>query len=141
MIPDTPLSDDVTHSRVYEAWRNRPHNTSKEFAQVADDVWITDCPVAPHMDSTASGLVTYGLVILNELDLELVYCHRRRTLRPGSTYRIDGRIMHSAEPPWSSKRPTQTGLFAALIWDMPAETTLDTFYADASARLQEWLLS
>lgn len=87
--------------------------------KVGDDIWTTWEPVAPHTDSTADGLVTYGLIIVNDPDYKLMHAGRRYDIPAGSLYRIDSRIEHSTIGP--------CGLLAALIWDMPPAWSLDDF--------------
>lgn len=125
-------------SHVHAVWNDCPGSTSGEFAQVAEDIWITDRSIATHMDSTAAGLVTYGLVLLNELHLELLYCGFCFPLDDGDVYRIDGRLPHGAER-YRPGHSSPGGLFAALIWDMPKATSLDSFGKEAAARVDEWL--
>lgn len=87
-----------------------------ELTQFGADIWITDKPVAPHVDGTAEDCLTYGLVLINT-GYVLVYGGKRVKIPPGSVYVIDGRKEHSTEG---------EGLLALLIWDMP-EWTLDDF--------------
>lgn len=83
--------------------------------QFGSDIWITDEPVLPHTDSTADGMLTYGLVLVNT-GYTLIYAGRRIEIPAGSVYVIDGRKEHSTEG---------NGLLILLIWDMPNWTILD----------------
>lgn len=96
--------------------------------KVGDDIWTTYEPVAPHTDSTADGLVTYGLIIVNDPAVVLVHAGVDYWIPPGTLYKIDGRVEHStgAVPTCQSG----CGLFAALIWDMPPAWTLADFAAE-----------
>lgn len=123
-------------SHVYAAWHGRAIGKAEELVQIGEDIWITDRSIAPHTDPTKQGLVSYGLVLLNEFGLRLLYCGSYITLSYGETYRIDGRLLHSAE--WTPNVVTK-GLFAALIWDMPESTSVDQFRRESAYRLIEWM--
>lgn len=124
---------EIIKSAVYAAWTINP-DRSKDLTQVAEDIWITDRPIATHTDPTKDGHFTYCLVLLNELDLCLREIGEDRYLRPLGVYEIDARKPHGAY----GRNGGPKGLFAALIWDMP-ETDLDRFRTEATARINEWL--
>jgi hypothetical protein len=84
--------------------------------QFGKDIWITDRPVLPHTDSTADGMLTYGLVLANT-GYVLIYDGTKVEIPAGSTYIIDGRKEHSTEG---------QGILVLLIWDMP-DWTLEDF--------------
>jgi hypothetical protein len=86
-----------------------------DLQQFGSDIWITDKPVASHTDSTAEGMLTYGLVLVNT-GYVLNYGGKRLAMPAGSIYVIDGRKEHSTEG---------TGVLVLLIWDMPNWTADD----------------
>lgn len=106
--------------RTYTDW--------EKFIPEGDDVWLTMRPVAPHRDSTAEDLITYGLVLINDARYALTYDGRDYELAPGAAYVMDGRVEHSTRVTY--RRGISHGLFAALIWDMPIEWGLAQFQAD-----------
>lgn len=107
----------------------RLYKPGNELTQIAKDVWVTAEPVPLHVDNTEIGLRVFGLVLLNDIDLELHYCGGIFPLPVGGAYCIDGRIGHGALPASGAR---QIGLFAVRIWDMPPEMTLARFKEEAS---------
>lgn len=105
------------------------------LTKIASDIWCCDGPVASHFDSTAQGLVVYGLVLVNDSDLELHYRGGIFTLRAGSAYCINGHQDHAALPGQFAGR----GLFAARVWDVPPGMSLATFAQRASTEAVKWL--
>lgn len=95
---------------------------SRILRKVGDDVWTTHEPVALHTDGTADGLVTYGMIIVNDAEVALVHGRIGYEIPPGTLYKIDGRIEHSTVG--------GNGLLAALIWDMPPVWSLADFAAE-----------
>lgn len=77
--------------------------------QFGTDIWLTDQPIAPHTDSTADGMLTYGYIIYNS-GYVLIHNGMEISIPTGSTYVIDGRIEHETKG---------EGLLILLIWDMP----------------------
>ena len=133
------LTDEILSeikSCVYAAWNNANRSISEEFVQVAEDIWITDKDIETHTDSTRDQFVSYGLILLNERCLNLTYRGKITPLAQGDTYRINGRLPHSAT---SSSETATNGLFAALIWDMPYRTKLIDFEDKSKLRLIEWI--
>lgn len=90
-----------------------------ELFKFGEDIWITDKPVLPHTDSTADGMLTYGLILINT-GYVLVYDGNVIQIPVGSVYEIDGRLMHQT---------VGCGILAILIWDMP-DYSLSKFKAD-----------
>lgn len=84
--------------------------------QLDEDIWITNKPVLPHVDSTAEGMLTYGFVLVNEGYL-LIHGGNEIRIPAGTLYQLDGRIEHETRG---------EGLLALLIWDMP-DWSLDIF--------------
>lgn len=80
-----------------------------ELTQFGEDIWITDKPVLPHVDSTAEGMLTYGLILINT-GYTLIYDGKEILIPVGSMYEIDGRKEHQT---------VGSGLLAILVWDMP----------------------
>lgn len=95
---------------------------SRLLRKVGEDIWTTHEKIAAHSDSTANGLVTYGLILVNDPAVVFVHAGSHYDIPPGTLYRMDGRIEHSTEGP--------CGLLAALIWDMPNEWDLEGFAAE-----------
>ncbi len=119
-------------AKVYSEWKAvKTHHA--ELTQLAEDIWASKTGISTHTDSTSGELVSYGIVLLNEIDAVLNYGTRNYSLHVGGMFRINGRNPHSAECALGS-----TGLFAVLIWDMPPETTMASFEAQAISRLDEW---
>lgn len=80
-----------------------------ELVQFGEDIWITDKPVLPHVDSTAEGMLTYGLILINT-GYVLIYDGKEIQIPVGSMYEIDGRKEHST---------VGSGVLCILVWDMP----------------------
>lgn len=108
-----------------------------ELTKIAADIWVTDGPVATHYDSTAPGLVTYGLVLLNDIDLELHYRGGVFPLKLGDAYCIDGRVDHAALHPGGGAK--RDGLFAVRVWDIPPGASLAQFVESASTEKVKWI--
>lgn len=106
---------------------------SSELEQLGPDIWVANRPISMHTDSTKAGLASYFLVLINDLNLHLLYEGDRIQLAVGGVYRINARLPHSAE----TERRDSGGLFAALIWDMPETTSMASFAAQAKIRLAE----
>jgi hypothetical protein len=107
-----------------------------ELTQIAKDVWCTDGQLAAHCDSTEPGLVVYGMVLLNDLDLELHYRNGVFPLKPGDAYCIDAHQHHSAIAGGGAKR---NGLFAVRVWDIYPGLSLANFVEQATAEPIEWM--
>lgn len=80
-----------------------------ELFQFGEDIWITDKPIPRHIDSTAEGMLTYGLILINT-GYVLVYNGEVMQIPVNSTYEINGRKPHCT---------IGQGILAVLIWDMP----------------------
>src|ERR1700722_15043793 len=74
--------------------RQWPQDMNEGLTRVGDDIWFTDKPVAMHCDSTTDGLMTHGIILLNDDCHVLVYGDTVYELPVGSLYHIDGRIPH-----------------------------------------------
>lgn len=131
-MPSFPAEELRAH--VYAAWLVNQYQT-KDLTQIASDIWITNRGLCEHTDSTKDGLITFGYVLLNELNLRLVYGGSEFPLGQEEVYQIDARRPHSAEEPLIKS----TGLFASLIWDLPSGTDLKAFRLEAEERIAEWL--
>ncbi len=132
LAPWTRSQFDHICNKVKAEWGLvKSHHT--ELTQLAEDIWASKTGVSTHTDSTSVELISYGMVLLNEIEAVLKYDTQYYPLHVGSMFRIDGRIPHSAEC-----APGSSGLFAALIWDIPPETAMESFEAQALSRLDEW---
>lgn len=120
---------------VYAAWEANP-NHSQALTQVAPDIWIAERSIPTHTDFPKPNFVSFGLVILNELNLSLLYKDRNLSLRVGDSYRIDSSLPHSA---LNLSRREYPGLFCALIWDVPETLAPWDLHTQALARIEEWL--
>lgn len=107
------------------------------LTKIADDIWVTDGPVASHYDSTAPGLVVYGLVLLNDIDLELHYRGGIFPLKLGDAYCINGHQDHAALYPGGGAK--RNGLFAVRVWDTPPGLSLARFAEQASTEKVKWI--
>lgn len=106
------------------------------LTKIAEDIWCTCGPVASHFDDTARGLVVYGLVLINDIDLELHYRGGIFPLKVGDAYCINAHEDHAALPGGGAKRD---GLFAARVWDIPPGLSLARFVEQACTEPIEWL--
>src|ERR1700675_949480 len=104
----------------------------RRLCQYDSEVWVTDDPIALHSDSTAEGMVVFGLVLVNDPRYLLVSGGKAYDLPVGSLYRLDGREPHGA-----LEYKTPVGCFAFLAWDMPPTYTMNQFYTEARAAIRE----
>lgn len=104
------------------------------FTKIAEDIWCTDGPIGPHADNTAPGLVVYGLVLINDIGLDLHYRGGIFPLKVGDAYCIDGHQDHAA-----LGVGRRNGLFAVRVWDAPPGMTLDRFIHAARSEPVAWL--
>lgn len=100
---------------------------------IGPDIWITTTEIPEHTDTTAQGLITWGVILINDLKLELHYKNNISSITKGTIFTIDARKPHAA----LFKDGIKTnGLFAALIWDVPTTMTMARFKWEASVRLE-----
>lgn len=85
------------------------------------ETWHTRAPVALHEDSTAFGLATYGVILVNDADWVLAYDDAVYAIPVGTCFRIEARRSHGALRD-THHSPERIGCFAFLAWDMPADT-------------------
>jgi hypothetical protein len=113
------------------------HHAGDHLTKIATDIWVANGPVAEHYDDTARGLVVYGLVLINEIDLELHYRGGIFPLKPGDAYCINGHQDHAAL--YTGGGAARNGLFAARVWDVPPGMSLAQFVEQASTEPVEWM--
>ncbi len=128
-------------------WNNRS-KIAKQFARlskdgdvltkVAEDIWVARGPVASHFDDTARGLVVYGLVLINNIGLELHYRGGIFPLKPGDAYCINGHEDHAALP-GDSYALAGGGMFAVRCWDITPGLSLARFVEQATTEDIKWL--
>lgn len=125
--------------------RYRDSDKSQELVQLSNDTWVTSRLIGIHQDTTKPGLVTYGLVLINDLGLELHYQHGIFPLQVGDAYRIDGRRPHGALPGCNRSQLASSNvswdlLFAFRAWDVPPTLSLYVFKREMWAETinREW---
>lgn len=124
-----------TRRRIQEQY-TRLMQPGVTLTQVASDIWVTRSPVAAHCDSTERGLVCYGLVLINDIDLELHYRGGIFPLKVGDAYCINGHEDHAALHPGGGAK--RDGLFAVRVWDIPPGLSLARFVEQARREEVEW---
>lgn len=87
-----------------------------ELDKFSNDIWITNKPVPPHIDSTADDMLVYGFILINE-GYALIHNKIKLEIPTNGFYRIDAKLEHYT---------VGSGILAVLIWDMP-NWTLDDF--------------
>lgn len=121
--------------RIFEQFV-RLYKPGDVLTKIADDVWCTGGPVASHFDNTEQGLIVYGLVLVNDIGLELHYRGGIFPLKPGDAYCINGHQDHAALP-GVGKRDGK--LFAARVWDIVPGLSLARFVEQAQKEPIKWL--
>lgn len=102
--------------------------------QMDNDIWISDGPVEFHIDPTEDDLLTYGVVLRNDIDYLFMFDSCGACDFPvGTLYRLDARILHGTvkyrhEPP---------GRFGFLAWDMPPSYTMGEFEYEVGRELHD----
>ena len=114
-----------------EYLRNYPLDNN-EVTQVDSDVWIKEGPLNIHTDSTAEGLITYGIILLDDLDSVFVKEDEVISLRDNNVYYLDARKPHGILRYWYSK---PKGRIAFLAWDMPEDYMLSMFKKEVEEEL------
>lgn len=105
-----------------------------DMVQIGDDIWVTRGAIDPHCDDTAPGLVTYGMILVNDGAVSFLHDGKDYCIPPGTLYRMDGRVEHGTR----ERCGNRTGqLFAALIWDMPPVWSLKDFATELG---KDWRL-
>lgn len=107
---------------IRSAVSDRPCDGEELLTAMPPDIWLSQKPIAAHTDGTQEGLVTYGVVLINDAMNTLVHDGISYLVPAGTLYRFDGRISHETRG--------APGLFAALIWDMPPVWELPDFAAE-----------
>lgn len=100
--------------------------------QLCNDVWIARCPIGQHRDKTADDLITFGAVLLNDVEHGLIYNNTFYELPVGTLYRIDGREPHGTV---RYSYPYDNYNFAFLAWDMPKTYTAFEFRMEVEKEL------
>lgn len=92
--------------------------------QIGPDVWWTDDYIRMHTDDN-KGLLTFGMILMNDRDLRLFTEDCWWSLKPGTVYCLDGSKPHGAFPqgPYGGQARNlyDQRRFAFLAWDISLE--------------------
>lgn len=113
-------------AKVRQDYINSPVDGGS-LRKIAQDIWALDDPIGIHTDGTAKGHRVFGVVLINDPGLVLMYENVIYDLPVGTIYHIDGHRRHGA----LAHNVVQHGkLFAFLAWDVPSNSSLSELIDD-----------
>lgn len=117
--------------RITAFLRTLESDPQLSLTQYGEDIFYTDKNVTKHTDNTEDGKNTLVIVLVNDGDYKFCQDDKQVDMPVGKLLRFDARIEHYIIANELDKR------FAAMIWDVPAETSTQHYLYDISLRLDE----